>query len=99
MDLVPEGLGLRITPTNPGIPPRNTPLPPPRLRQPHNIISTTTTGSGPARVYLDVQAQPPSVAYPPRPIPGSVADLDLVMDHCDFSEKKVSRAHRRVSLH
>lgn len=33
---------------------------------------------------------PPNLAYPPRPVPGSVADLDVIMDHCDFSQGKVS---------
>ena len=87
--VVPEGLGLRVTPINPALPPSNTPLPPPRLRQPPGLITTTTIGNGSRRVYPDIQAKPPNVAFPPRPIPGSVADLDLVMDHCDFSEKKV----------
>lgn len=50
---------------------------------------TKTKGIGSKRVYLDIQAQPPNVAYPPRPVPGSVADLDIVMDNCDFSENKV----------
>ncbi|KAF9022949.1 hypothetical protein BDZ89DRAFT_956120 [Hymenopellis radicata] len=88
---LPEGVGLRANPTNPALPASGTPLPPPRYRQSHAIISTTTTGSGSRRVYLDIQAQPPNVAFPPRPVPGSVADLDLVMDHCDFSEKKYVR--------
>ena len=35
------------------------------------------------------QSRPPNVAYPPRPVPGSAADLDIVMDNCDFSENKV----------
>jgi DDB1- and CUL4-associated factor 13 len=48
------------------------------------------TGSGPKRVYLDIQSHPPNVAYPPRPVPGSVADLDHVMSHCDFGQGKVS---------
>ena len=57
---------------------------------------TNTVGIGAKRVYLDIQAKPPNVAYPPRPMPGSVADMDVVMDHCDFSQNKVralSAAH------
>jgi len=44
-------------------------------------------GHGPKRVYLDIQARPPNVAYPPRPVPGSVADLDLIMDFCEYPSK------------
>lgn len=38
---------------------------------------------------MDLQAQPPNVAYPRRPVAGSIADLDIIMEHCDFSEHKV----------
>jgi WD repeat and SOF domain-containing protein 1 len=44
-------------------------------------------------LYLDIQAKPPDTAYPPRPVPGSVADMDIVMDHCDFSTQKVRPQH------
>lgn len=47
--------------------------------------------AGPRRHYLNItntetetHAKLPA-AYPPRPEPESVIDLDLVMDHCDFS--------------
>ncbi|TFK75691.1 hypothetical protein BDN72DRAFT_810612 [Pluteus cervinus] len=50
-----------------------------------------TIGIGPKRVYLDIQNSPPDVAYPPRPIPGSVADMDIVMKYCDFSKEKYVR--------
>ncbi|KAK0198216.1 glycosyltransferase family 32 protein [Armillaria mellea] len=88
---LPEGLGLRSTPLNPALPPRRTSIPPPRFRAPPSLISTTTKGVGPKRVYLDIQSHPPDVAYPPRPVPGSVADLDIVMEHCDYSAKKYVR--------
>ncbi|KAK0459087.1 uncharacterized protein EV420DRAFT_1538217 [Desarmillaria tabescens] len=48
-------------------------------------------GTGPQRVYLYVEAKPPYVAYAPRPIPGSVADLDVVMEHCDVSGNRYVR--------
>lgn len=51
--------------------------------------STPTVGSGPQRTYLDIRSAGLNVAYPPRPVPGSVADLDIIMDHCDFSHNKV----------
>ncbi|KAF8647953.1 hypothetical protein AX16_006485 [Volvariella volvacea WC 439] len=85
---IPEQLGLRIPPNNPALPPR---------AQEGVALSfdgrpaSSTRGVGAKRVYLDIQAQPPNVAYPPRPVPGSVADLDIVMEHCDFSEKKFVR--------
>ncbi|KAF9244600.1 hypothetical protein BU15DRAFT_59364 [Melanogaster broomeanus] len=60
--------------------------------------TTTTRGDGRRRVYLDIQSQPPNVAYPPRPVPGSVADLDIIMEQCDFSQNKASNI-ARVILH
>ncbi|KAJ7357259.1 glycosyltransferase family 32 protein [Mycena albidolilacea] len=87
---IPEQLGLKSIIDNPSLPPRRTSLPS-RFRAPAGPSITTTHGIGPRRVYLDIQSQPPNVAYPPRPVPGSVADLDIVMEHCDFSEKKYVR--------
>lgn len=53
-------------------------------------IYTEGRGVGAERFYPDIVSQPPNVAYPPRPIPGSVADMDIIMKHCDFSQGKVS---------
>ena len=76
--------------TNPALPPeRKTKTLPSRYRPPPKSIVTNTRGVGASRIYLDVQAKPSDVAYPPRPVPGSVADLDVVMQHCDFSLNKV----------
>ncbi|KAL4070856.1 hypothetical protein J3A83DRAFT_4245942 [Scleroderma citrinum] len=88
---IPEQIGLTEPPLNPALPPRKAPSLPSRFRPPPGPVSTTTRGDGPRRVYLDIQSQPPNVAYPPRPVPGSVADLDTVMDHCDFSQNKYVR--------
>ncbi|KAI6162101.1 hypothetical protein EDD17DRAFT_1508393 [Pisolithus thermaeus] len=63
-------------PLNPALPPRKAPS--------STLTLQTSTG---ASVHYDA-CQPPSIAYPPRPVPGSVADLDSVMDHCDFSQNK-----------
>lgn len=30
-----------------------------------------------------------TLSYPPRPIPGSIADLELILDHCNFANGKV----------
>lgn len=52
---------------------------------------------GPRRHYLNMtdtevkSYHTPATAYPPRPKPESVLDLDLVMDHCDFSTGKYVR--------
>lgn len=32
-------------------------------------------------------------AYAPRPLPGSIVDLDKILEKCDFSTNKVSSAH------
>ena len=50
---------------------------------------TESRGKGAKRIYLDIQSQPPNVAYPPRPVSGSVADMDHIMKHCDFGQTKV----------
>lgn len=85
---IPEQIGLAKPPRNPGVPPRKTN----KFKAPPGIHPTTESdGVGAQRVYLDIQSRPPNVAYPPRPVPGSVADLDSVMDHCDFSENKYVR--------
>ena len=82
--IVPEQLRLQEAIPNPALPPRK----PTTVPSPGPYI-TETRGIGSKRIYLDIQSAPENVAYPPRPVPGSVADLDVVMDHCDFSEKKV----------
>jgi hypothetical protein len=84
--LVPKPVGLTVAPPNPALPPRKVAKIPSRFRPPGAAVSETL-GHGPKRVYLDVQARPPNVAYPPRPVPGSVADLDIIMDLCEFPSK------------
>lgn len=80
---IPEQLRFQVPPVNPRLPSHaQTPLHP---------FSNTTRGIGTKRTYLDLSTRPPNVAYPRRPVPGSVADLDVVMEHCDFSEKKYVR--------
>jgi WD repeat and SOF domain-containing protein 1 len=83
---VPEQVGLSSPPWNPALPPAI----PSRFRPPPPPIATSTHRAGPKRVYLDIQSLPRNVAYPPRPVPGSIADLDIVMEHCDFSQSKAS---------
>ncbi|TFK41273.1 hypothetical protein BDQ12DRAFT_626622 [Crucibulum laeve] len=87
---IPQQLRLKTTPVNPALPPQRSPLSP-SLTPQAGRYAASTRGVGPKRVYLDIQSHPPNVAYPPRPVPGSIADLDVVMEHCDFSEKKFVR--------
>ena len=87
-------VGLTEPPQNPGLPNDKTlklPTLPDKFRPPSLRIGgeESTVGTGPARSYLDLEARPPHVAYPPRPVAGSIADLDVVMDHCDFGRSKV----------
>ncbi|KAI0936653.1 hypothetical protein AcV5_004738 [Taiwanofungus camphoratus] len=85
---IPKQIELTSPPLNPALPPRRSATLPARYRSPG---VTNTVGIGSKRVYLDIQARPPNVAYPPRPIPGSVSDMDVVMEHCDFSANKYVR--------
>ncbi|KAM6498009.1 glycosyltransferase family 32 protein [Amanita muscaria] len=83
---IPEQIHLRSPPINPA-------LPPPRHashKQPYPYV-TGSRGTGAERVYQDLHSPPQNVAYPPRPPPGSVIDMDVVMEHCDFSHDKFVR--------
>jgi DDB1- and CUL4-associated factor 13 len=93
---VPQLMNFTERPLNPALPAKK----PPIVLQPKppSEISMRTLGYGPKRVYLDIKAEPPHVAYPPRPVPGSVADMDIVMEHCDFSTGKVLANHIIVDL-
>lgn len=76
---------------NPAIPPQIGSQKPSRYRPPPGLtdVVTESRGTGAKRIYLDIQSQPPNVAYPPRPVSGSVADMDHIMKHCDFGQAKV----------
>ncbi len=84
---VPEKIALKELLTNPAIPFR-TKTRSRSLTDPSIYVGTR--GTGPKRAYLDIQSRPPNIAYPPRPVPGSIADMDIIMKHCDFSQNKVS---------
>ncbi|KAJ3499427.1 hypothetical protein NMY22_g19510 [Coprinellus aureogranulatus] len=87
---IPWQIGLTETPVNPAVPHRPPAVKPSRYQRPDtDSVVVDTHGTGPKRIYLDLQSHPPNVAYPPRPVPGSVADMDEVMRHCDFSANKV----------
>ena len=74
-------------------PPNNPALPASANRQPPSSkdgsVVEFTAGTGAERIFPDVRNRPPEFGHPPRPIPGSVADLDKVFEHCDFSAGKV----------
>ncbi|KAG6889954.1 hypothetical protein C0995_013481 [Termitomyces sp. Mi166 len=72
---IPKQIGLKTAPLNPALPHQSK-----SSRIP--LDETHTYGVGPRRTYLDIQSVYPNVAYPPRPVPGSVADMDTIMQHC-----------------
>ncbi|KAJ3511277.1 hypothetical protein NLJ89_g4193 [Agrocybe chaxingu] len=89
---IPAQIGLTKPLMNPATPHQPPLVKPSRYRQPGALdFLTEIRGAGPKRVYLDIQSKPPNVEYPPRPVPGSVADLDHVMKHCDFGKGKYVR--------
>ncbi|KAK7053032.1 hypothetical protein VNI00_004353 [Paramarasmius palmivorus] len=94
---IPKQIGLTSSPRNPALPARpRSSLTPSKYRPVESAgisieADTDCIGVGPKRVYLDIQSVPPHVAYPPRPVPGSVADMDVIMKHCDFSAGKYVR--------
>jgi len=89
---IPSQIGLTSPLTNPAIPPQPKLSKSPRLRNKQDVPNgIKNRGNGPKRVYLDIQSKPPHVSFPPRPVPGSVADMDHIMRHCDFSKGKYVR--------
>ncbi|KAI0348387.1 hypothetical protein BDW22DRAFT_83853 [Trametopsis cervina] len=81
IDTLPEYLSASDLPQNPARPPTASP--------------GGSEGVGPERVY----ARPAHAeakwreqgAYPPRPQQGSAADMDMIMDYCDYSQGKSVR--------
>lgn len=55
----------------------------------HDSAHPANPNGGTPRVYTSPKVLSTNVTYPPRPVPGSAADLDVIMDHCDFSTGKV----------
>lgn len=63
----------------------------PRTAAQHHIA-----GRGPSRKYLapwETALDDPG--FPPRPTPGSILDLDMVLEKCDFGTHKVIPTPRR----
>ncbi|KAL0567885.1 hypothetical protein V5O48_014112 [Marasmius crinis-equi] len=92
---IPKEIGFTTSPKNPALPAKQRRATPSRYRPPPSVVTTDADtdplGVGPKRIYLDIQSVPPHVAYPPRPVPGSVADMDIIMKHCDYSQGKYVR--------
>ncbi|KAF9651821.1 hypothetical protein BDM02DRAFT_3109888 [Thelephora ganbajun] len=87
---IPEAIGFSSTILNPALPPRKAARLPPRLR-PVSKSVTSTNGVGLRRVYLDIRSPESEKSHPPRLVTGSIADLDIVMKHCDFSTNQYVR--------
>ncbi|KAF8609461.1 glycosyltransferase family 32 protein [Ceratobasidium sp. AG-I] len=87
--LIPSELGLTIPPPNPGLPAVET-RNGNRIKPPGGKASYSI-GTGPSRRYVTIKSEPPNVHYPPRPQAGGIADLDIILDHCDFSKQKYVR--------
>ncbi|KIO24739.1 hypothetical protein M407DRAFT_212112 [Tulasnella calospora MUT 4182] len=87
---IPEEIRLAMPPLNPGIPPEKHQRKPRKSGIASGIPNRTpsTIGIGSTREYINITAQPPNIAYPPRVPTGSVADLDVIMENCDFSQQK-----------
>lgn len=83
---VPDEIRLGVQPLNPGIPPAKYQR---KSATSLGYRSPSTIGTGSKRNYINIEAQSPNIAYPPRVPPGSVADLDVIMENCDFSQQKV----------
>ncbi|KAF7292878.1 hypothetical protein MIND_01186800 [Mycena indigotica] len=91
---IPKQIGIVEPPVNPAIPPKSRTITPSRYRPASPDAAnadTDTLGVGPKRKYPNIHSTPPHVSFPPRPIPGSIADLDVIMKHCDFSQGKYVR--------
>lgn len=90
---IPAEVGIPHDLYNPSVPPRDQ-LSWPAPSEPPFLIDgadNATIGTGPTRVYFAPQAPPRNLAYPPRPEPGSMADLDKITQYCDFDTKQYVR--------
>lgn len=73
---------MRVPIDNPALPPQLV------SHYPSDVYATTTRGIGSRRTYVDLRNAATS-GFPPRPIPGSIIDFDIVMQHCAFERNKV----------
>ncbi|KAH9846814.1 hypothetical protein C2E23DRAFT_788496 [Lenzites betulinus] len=83
---IPTEIGFTSAVSNPAVPSS------PAFKYPtvsDGGVVTYTVGTGANRIYPEVR--PREFGHPPRPIPGSVADLDIILENCDFSTGKYTR--------
>lgn len=88
---IPEQIGFTSAILNPALPPAKAHTLISPFTPPPGPVTTITRGVGPRRTYLENQKQSIGAAYPPRPISGSIADLDIILEQCNFSEGKYVR--------
>ncbi|KAF9270182.1 hypothetical protein L218DRAFT_18039 [Marasmius fiardii PR-910] len=85
---IPEVIGLTKNVDNPALPPKSDRW---KTQPSTKSVVTNTNGVGSKRLYLDIKHQERNIAYPPRPVPGSIIDLDVIKHHCDYFHKKYVR--------
>lgn len=90
--LVPARVGVPTALYNPSIPPASNFSTVSKSAPPYVVdgIDNVTISVGPLRIYIANEPQGHNVAYPPRPKVGSIADLDKIMQYCDFTTDQVS---------
>ena len=86
MSVVPRQLGFSTVIQNPALPGED-PYAHKFAKEDHPAF---TVGVGPSLWYFVPSGEGHHAQVPQRPIPGSSADLDVVMKHCDFSMGKVN---------
>ncbi|KAG9314279.1 hypothetical protein JVU11DRAFT_5067 [Chiua virens] len=91
---IPEQIGFTAPIRNPALPPAKahtlvSPFTPPR-----GPVITTAERVGPQRTYHTLHSPSPDFdtdTYPPRPMSGSIADLDVILERCNFANGKFVR--------
>ncbi|KAI8980720.1 hypothetical protein BD414DRAFT_420375 [Trametes punicea] len=93
---IPTEIGFTAPPSNPALPASAA------FKAPAGSdgrVVTHTVGTGAERIYPEVKNRPPEFGHPPRPIPGSIIDLDVIFENCDFSSGKYVRdCHEMLRL-
>ncbi|KAH9898108.1 hypothetical protein C8Q73DRAFT_683677 [Cubamyces lactineus] len=93
---IPVEMGFTSPPNNPALPP-NAAFKAPEAAD--GGVVTYTIGTGAKRIYPEVKLRQPDFGHPPRPIPGSILDLDIIFENCDFSSGKYVRdCHEMLRL-
>ncbi|KAG8972056.1 hypothetical protein FRB90_010305, partial [Tulasnella sp. 427] len=90
---IPHEIRMVVQPFNPAVPPLKYQRSDPQALRTSAVRQQgpSSIGVGSRREYLNVSAEPPILAYPPRVPPGSVADLDLLYEHCAIDTGKYVR--------